>query len=84
MREIAPTAETTVRPAASGLLPPGLLARIPLPAELVQAIVGVLDRLDVEQGGAARAALLEQSRAVLQAWLRGRVTTAEAASMMGG
>jgi hypothetical protein len=78
-----PQTEQTRRPAAdAGLLPPGLLARVPLPPELVQAIVGVLDRLDAESSGSVREELLLRSRSALQAWLRGRVTAAQAASTM--
>jgi hypothetical protein len=58
--------------------PSSILARAPLPAELVDAIAAVLDREAAEMSFRARAALLAGTRAAMDAWLEGSASTAQA------
>lgn len=57
------------------LLPPGLLARVPLPTDIVDAIAEVLECEAREDNHDARAALLARARSTLEAWLGGTVST---------
>jgi hypothetical protein len=61
-----------------GLAVPGLLSRVPLPTDLVDAITQVLDCEAHEADVDVRAEMLSRARATLQAWLGGQVTTEQA------
>lgn len=61
-----------------GLLPSGLLARVPLPEELVDAIASVLERESQEPDLQARGELLTHTRSVLDRWMCDELTTREA------
>jgi hypothetical protein len=59
----------------TALLPSGLLSRVPLPVELVDAIASVLEREAQEPDLEARADLLSRTRSVLDQWMREELTT---------
>jgi hypothetical protein len=60
------------------LLPSGLLARVPLPSDLIDAIAAILEREAQETELDSRAQLLWCARAVLEAWMGGDLSTEEA------
>jgi hypothetical protein len=65
-------------------LPAGILARAPLPDELVEAIAAALDREAVETDFIARAELLNGTRTAIQAWLEGSASTVQTVRTLHG
>ena len=65
-----------------GVPPSGIRARPHLPGDLIDAVASALEREALESDVDVRAELLARVRQVLDAWLRGALTTDEAIDVL--
>lgn len=72
----------SARPAVSARAATRILARVPLPDALVDAIGAVLDREAAEQDFRVRAELLAAMRAAIGAWLDGVMTERQTVTVL--
>lgn len=77
LRALPPPSSSRLPGQPAFALPPGILARVPLPDELVDAIAAALDREAAEMDLGARGRLLAGTRTAIESWVDGSASTAE-------